>query len=73
MDTIVLLGEFISRKNSDTMDYQSMQYWFESLASMIKEFDRLREEVRWIIVPGINDPASEKILPQMGMYEFFFE
>jgi DNA polymerase epsilon subunit 2 len=40
---------------------------FDRLASLIEEFPRLREECRWVFVPGPGDPGVAAALPRPAL------
>jgi DNA polymerase epsilon subunit 2 len=73
VDTVVLIGDFISKQNSKEMSIENQKMCFDSMIGLIKSNERLCREVRFIIVPGPNDPGTDDLLPQFELPEFFFE
>lgn len=69
--TFILLGEFISPRKADTADYDDIKLDYKQLADIIKKYHRLRTQCRFIIVPGMNDPASDGIMPCMQASTMF--
>lgn len=63
--TFIFCGEFISHKKVDSGNYDDIRMDYKQLADTIKKYDRLKTECRFILVPSINDVASDGILPSM--------
>lgn len=53
------------------MDFESIKFAFDKLAESIKQYDRLKNECRFILVPGPNDPCSDQIMPNLPISEYF--
>lgn len=64
----VLMGDFTSQPFGPTFyDFAGYSRGFDQLADLIKNFPRLRQEARWIIVPGPGDPGISAALPRPAL------
>ena len=71
LSTFILWGEFISNKKIDTLDFDGIKFSFDEFAGLIKKYDRLKNECRFILIPGPNDPASDQIMPLSPLWDYF--
>jgi DNA polymerase epsilon subunit 2 len=61
----VFLGDFTSEPFGPTKyDYSGYAAGFDQLATLIEDFPRLRQEARWVFVPGPGDPGVAAALPR---------
>ena len=71
LSTFILWGEFISNKKVDTLDFDGIKFCFDELAALIKKYDRLKNECRFVLIPGVNDAANDQILPLSPLCDYF--
>eukprot|EP00798_Chlamydomonas_sp_ICE-L_P003761 gene3761-13821_t len=74
----VLMGNFHSRASSaatpsgsDSIDFLEMRDHFNSLAALIDLHPSIKENSRFVFVPGPGDPGLGCILPQAPLPAFF--
>ena len=61
----VLMGDFSSKPFGPThFGFVEYSKGFDKLAELVREFPRLRQEARWVIVPGPGDPGVTSALPR---------
>ena len=61
----VLMGDFSSQPFGPTrFGFGDYAKGFDKLAELVREFPRLRQEARWVIVPGPGDPGVSSALPR---------
>lgn len=61
----VFMGDFTSEPFGPTKyDYSGYAAGFDQLATLIEDFPRLRQEARWVFVPGPGDPGVAAALPR---------
>ena len=68
----VLMGDFCSTPchlggGGKGATFNSYARGFDRLAALIEEFPRLREESRWVFVPGPGDPGVAAALPRPAL------
>ena len=69
----VLMGDFCSEPchlggfDGKNTTFKSYARGFDRLAALIEEFPRLREESRWVFVPGPGDPGAAAALPRPAL------
>ena len=64
----VLMGDFTSQPFGPThYDFAGYARGFDQLAELIEDFPRLRQEARWVIVPGPGDPGVSAALPRPAL------
>ena len=65
---MVFMGDFSSQPFGPThCDFQAYIEGFERLAEMLQDFPRLRQESRFVFVPGPGDPGLSAALPRPAM------
>ena len=72
-DIVILIGDFISQKQSEKSSYEQLKQYFESLGQIVRENDYicLRDLTHWFFVPSIDDPGQPKLMPCLQLSEFF--
>jgi DNA polymerase epsilon subunit 2 len=61
----VLMGDFSSKPFGPThFGFVEYSKGFDKLAELVREFPRLRQEARWVFVPGPGDPGVTSALPR---------
>ena len=72
----VLMGDFCSAPchlggggggGQSGVTFKSYARGFDKLAALIEEFPRLRQESRWVFVPGPGDPGVAAALPRPAL------
>ena len=59
------MGDFSSKPFGPThFGFVEYSKGFDKLAELVREFPRLRQEARWVIVPGPGDPGVTSALPR---------
>ena len=64
----VLMGDFASVPFGPThFDFAAYSRGFDRLAELVRDFPRLRQEARWVILPGPGDPGVSAALPRPAL------
>ena len=64
---IVFMGDFTSKPFGPThYDFRAYSEGFDKLAELLEEYPRLRQESRFVFVPGPGDPGLNAALPRPG-------
>jgi DNA polymerase epsilon subunit 2 len=64
----VLMGDFTSTPFGPThYDFAGYTRGFDQLAALVEDFPRLRQEARWVLVPGPGDPGVSAALPRPAL------
>ena len=65
---IVFMGDFTSTPFGLThCDFTAYKEGFDRLADMLEDYPRLRQESRFVFVPGPGDPGLNAALPRPGL------
>lgn len=65
---IVFMGDFTSTPFGSThCDFTAYRDGFDRLADLLEEYPRLRQESRFVFVPGPGDPGLNAALPRPGL------
>jgi len=65
----VLMGDFCSEPFGPAGSHAFAKYrrGFDRLAALLREFPRLRQEARWVFLPGPGDPGANAATPRPAM------
>lgn len=66
----LLIGDFLSRPSFEAAPYRQA---FTALEVLISEFQTLRENCHWVIIPGPNDVGLGTISPRDALPDLFTE
>jgi len=65
---IVFMGDFTSKPFGPThYDFRAYTEGFDKLAELLEEYPRLRQESRFVFIPGPGDPGLNAALPRPGL------
>lgn len=71
---IVLIGDFIDKQSVVQMSSnEDIQCVFDSLFDAIRGFERLASKVKFLLIPGPNDPGSDMMAPQFALPDFILD
>jgi DNA polymerase alpha/epsilon subunit B len=73
-EIIVLVGDFISQRNSEKLPYDSFKSYFDTIQQIVKdnEYKCLRDQTHWIFVPSLEDPGQTKLMPCLPLSDYLF-
>lgn len=67
---MVFMGDFSSKPFGPThFDFRAYTEGFDKLAELLEDFPRLRQESRFVFVPGPGDPGLSAALPRPGLQQ----
>ncbi|CAL9111196.1 unnamed protein product [Musa textilis] len=70
----ILMGNFCSRPcNLAFYSYSSLRMQFAKLGEMIASHPRLREQSRFLFIPGPDDAGPSKVLPRCALPKYLTE
>ena len=65
---MVFMGDFTSTPFGPThFDFRAYSAGFDKLAELLEDYPRLRQESRFVFVPGPGDPGLSAALPRPGL------